>query len=87
MSEAKYLCLTCKHASATVPSEVIIEVIDREGTVVKSNIHNALVVLQNEMSKRYKHVHYCPQLKAIVVGGDSPAQMRKSCELWESREE
>jgi len=86
MSETKHLCLTCKHASVTVPSEVIIEAIDRKGTVMKSNIHDELVATQAEMNKRYKHVLYCSIEKAIVVGGDSPAQMRKSCELWESKE-
>jgi len=78
MSEAKHLCLTCKHASEEIPSEVLVD-FPIEDRIEKMNIHDELVTIQAEMRKQYKHVHYCPQEKAIVVGGDSPAQMRKQC--------
>jgi len=80
MSEPKHLCLTCTHASTEVPSEVLVEVAVGE-TV---NIADELKRVQTDMAK-YKYVHYCPQLKAIVVGGDSLAQMRKDCDRHATR--
>jgi len=79
LSEVKHLCLGCAHAGAEVPAEVLITGTNAEGRTVTVNIADELKKLQTEMKKRYKHVHYCPQLKAVVVGADLPTQMRKEC--------
>jgi len=71
-----HLCLTCVHASEEVPSEVI---------VGEMNIADDLKAMQGEMKKIYKHALYCSQEKAIVVGGDSPAQQRKECDHYAER--
>jgi len=70
-------CLGCRNASAEVPAEVL----DESG----KNISEELKNIQADMKKAYKYVHYCPQLKAIVVGGDSPAQQRKECDYYAER--
>jgi len=70
-------CLGCKNASTEVPAEVL----DESG----KNISEELKAMQTDGKKAYKHVHYCPQLKAIVVGGDSPTQQRKECDHYTER--
>jgi len=79
MSEPKHLCPACRYVTKTVPAEVLIETSLPDGTTGTVNVAEELKFRQSLLVKVYKHVHYCPQLKAIVVGGDSPTQMRKEC--------
>jgi len=83
-----HTCLKCKNKSDNIPDSVIVtrEIWKRidettlKLTKVEVNVANELKTQMKEMKAIYKHVHYCPKLKAVVVGSDSPAQQRKKCE-------
>jgi len=78
-----HLCLRCRHKLDEVPDEVLVEVRLSETETRTVDLADELKRMQEEMRARYKYVHYCPKLKAILVGGDSPAQQRKKCERYE----
>jgi len=91
---AEHICLKCRNASPEVPAEVIVEQV-RRGEVTETetewriekikesvNIAEELKRTLSGMQKTYKHVLYCSAEKTIIVGGDSPAQMRKQCDKF-----
>jgi len=74
---AEHICLRCRNALSEVPAEVLVE---REG--VTTNISEELRSVQTTEAEVYKHVCYCSELKAIIVGSDSPAQQRHECDRF-----
>jgi len=77
-----HLCVRCRNKLDEVPDEVLIEIRISETETQTINLADELKRMQKEMKAIYKYVHYCPKLKAIVVGSDSPAQQRKECEYF-----